>query len=58
MEVWELLAEIIKKTKEVSSLKVMIDGTIPRPFEEVFKIKQEKGFLLFIEKEKEEKNEN
>lgn len=52
MKVWELLMKIIIESKDLSFLEVKVDGSIPKPLEDLFSIKYDKGHLLFIPKDK------
>lgn len=53
MKVFELLIDIIQKTRNESYLEVVFDdGKELIPFKEVFEIKKDKGFLLIKNKKK------
>ena len=56
MNVVEFVTKILEVCRGDARLMVKIDAGIPVPFEEVYKIKHEKGFLLFCPKEKDEHN--
>ena len=47
MNVSEFIIEILEKTKGRSYLDVAIDSGVPKPFEDLFEIIIDKGFLLF-----------